>query len=42
EGFAFSHSTECREVFVLCANVPPFQFHVVRDNIFIFVVVQLV
>ncbi|GAV65027.1 RINGv domain-containing protein [Cephalotus follicularis] len=50
EGFAFSHCTECRGVFILRANVPPdrwwlklkFQFLVVRDHAFIFVVVQLI
>lgn len=50
EGFAFSHCTECRAMFVLRANVPPerwwlrlkFQFLVARDHAFIFVIVQLV
>ncbi|XP_021889019.1 E3 ubiquitin-protein ligase MARCH1 [Carica papaya] len=50
EGFAFSHCTECRAVFLLRANVPPdrwwlrlkFQFLVARDHAFIFVIVQLV
>ncbi|OUZ99222.1 zinc finger protein [Macleaya cordata] len=49
EGFAFAHCTECRAVFILRANVPPdrwwlrlkFQFLVVRDHAFIFIVVQL-
>ncbi|XP_071901239.1 uncharacterized protein [Coffea arabica] len=49
EGFAFSHCTECRAVFILRANVPPdrwwlrlkFQFLVARDHAFIFVIVQL-
>lgn len=50
EGFAFSHCTECRAVFILRANVPPdrwwlrlkFQFLVARDHAFIFVIVQLI
>ncbi|XP_027342300.1 E3 ubiquitin-protein ligase MARCH8 [Abrus precatorius] len=50
EGFAFSHCTECRAVFILRANVPPdrwwlrlkFQFLVARDHAFIFIIVQLV
>lgn len=50
EGFAFSHCTECRAVFILRANVPPdrwwlrlkFQLLVARDHAFIFVIVQLV
>lgn len=50
EGFAFSHCTECRAVFLLRANVPPdrwwlrlkFQFLVVRDHVLIFIIVQLV
>ncbi|KAJ1405880.1 Zinc finger, RING-CH-type [Sesbania bispinosa] len=50
EGFAFSHCTECRAVFVLRANVPAdrwwlrlkFQFLVARDHAFIFIIVQLV
>ncbi|XP_019414413.1 PREDICTED: uncharacterized protein LOC109326181 [Lupinus angustifolius] len=50
EGFAFSHCTECRAVFILRANVPPdrwwlrlkFQFLVSRDHAFIFIIVQLV
>ncbi|KAF6155605.1 hypothetical protein GIB67_034700 [Kingdonia uniflora] len=50
EGFAFAHCTECRAVFILRANVPPdrwwlrmkFQFLVVRDHTFIFVIVQLI
>ncbi|XP_028776849.1 E3 ubiquitin-protein ligase MARCH2 [Neltuma alba] len=50
EGFAFSHCTECRAVFVLRANVPndrwwlrlKFQFLVARDHAFIFITVQLV
>ena len=50
EGFAFSHCTECRAMFILRANVPPerwwlrlkFQFLVARDHAFIFVIVQLV
>lgn len=50
EGFAFSHCTECRAVFILRANVPPdrwwlrlkFQLLVVRDHALIFVIVQLV
>lgn len=50
EGFAFSHCTECRAVFLLRANVPPdrwwlrlkFQFLVARDHAFIFIIVQLV
>lgn len=50
EGFAFSHCTECRAVFLLRANVPPdrwwlrlkFQFLVVRDHAVIFIIVQLV
>ncbi|XP_045807066.1 E3 ubiquitin-protein ligase MARCHF2-like [Trifolium pratense] len=50
EGFAFSHCTECRAVFILRANVPKdrwwlrlkFQFLVARDHAFIFIIVQLV
>ncbi|GKD41598.1 E3 ubiquitin protein ligase MARCH8, partial [Tanacetum coccineum] len=50
EGFAFSHCTECRAVFILRANVPPdrwwlrfkFQLLVARDHAFIFVIVQLI
>ncbi|KAI4331148.1 hypothetical protein MLD38_029363 [Melastoma candidum] len=50
EGFAFSHCTECRAVFLLRANVPPdrwwlrlkFQFLVARDHALIFVIVQLI
>ncbi|XP_024184820.1 E3 ubiquitin-protein ligase MARCHF8 isoform X2 [Rosa chinensis] len=50
EGFAFAHCTECREVFILRANVPPdrwwlrlkFQFLVARDHAFIFIIVQLI
>ncbi|XP_020578389.1 E3 ubiquitin-protein ligase MARCH1 isoform X2 [Phalaenopsis equestris] len=50
EGFAFSHCTECRAVFILRANVPPdrwwlrikFQLLVLRDHTLIFVIVQLV
>lgn len=50
EGFAFSHCTECRAVFILRANVPPdrwwlrfkFQFLVARDHAFIFIIVQLI
>ncbi|KAG9449232.1 hypothetical protein H6P81_009197 [Aristolochia fimbriata] len=50
EGFAFAHCTECKALFILRANVPPdrwwlrlkFQFLVVRDHAFIFVIVQLV
>ncbi|CAA6670362.1 unnamed protein product [Spirodela intermedia] len=50
EGFAFSHCTECRAVFLLRANVPPdrwwlrlkFQLLVIRDHAFIFVAVQLI
>ncbi|XP_058774050.1 uncharacterized protein LOC131648286 [Vicia villosa] len=50
EGFAFSHCTECRAVFILRANVPKdrwwlrlkFQFLVARDHAFIFITVQLV
>lgn len=50
EGFAFSHCTECRAVFILRANVPPdrwwlrlkFQFLVARDHAFIFVTVQMI
>lgn len=50
EGFAFSHCTECRAMFILRANVPAdrwwlrikFQFLVIRDHAFIFIMVQLV
>ncbi|KAI6689752.1 hypothetical protein NL676_026580 [Syzygium grande] len=50
EGFAFSHCTECRAVFLLRANVPAdrwwlrlkFQFLVARDHALIFIVVQLI
>ncbi|KAL6144311.1 hypothetical protein ACLB2K_055005 [Fragaria x ananassa] len=50
EGFAFAHCTECREMFILRANVPPdrwwlrlkFQFLVARDHAFIFIIVQLI
>ncbi|KAF8025317.1 hypothetical protein BT93_F2225 [Corymbia citriodora subsp. variegata] len=50
EGFAFSHCTECRAVFLLRANVPTdrwwlrlkFQFLVARDHALIFIVVQLI
>ncbi|PKU72289.1 E3 ubiquitin-protein ligase MARCH3 [Dendrobium catenatum] len=50
EGFAFSHCTECKAVFILRANVPPdrwwlrikFQLLVLRDHTLIFVIVQLV
>lgn len=50
EGFAFSHCTECRAVFILRANVPPdrwwlrlkFQLLVVRDHTLIFFIVQMV
>ncbi|KAI3684104.1 hypothetical protein L6452_33323 [Arctium lappa] len=50
EGFAFSHCTECRAVFILRANVPhdrwwlrlKFQLLVARDHAFIFVIVQLI
>ncbi|KAI9084493.1 hypothetical protein K1719_033481 [Acacia pycnantha] len=50
EGFAFSHCTECRAVFILRANVPndrwwlrlKFQFLVARDHAFIFITVQLI
>ncbi|XP_058113585.1 uncharacterized protein LOC131256650 [Magnolia sinica] len=50
EGYAFSHCTECKAVFILRANVPPdrwwlrlkFKLLVVRDLAFIFVIVQLV
>ncbi|KAK9056521.1 hypothetical protein SSX86_023885 [Deinandra increscens subsp. villosa] len=50
EGFAFSHCTECRAVFILRANVPPdrwwlrlkFQLLVARDHAFIFIIVQLI
>lgn len=50
EGFAFSHCTECRAVFLLRANVPvdrwwlrlKFQFLVARDHALIFIVVQLI
>lgn len=50
EGFAFSHCTECRAVFILRANVPPdrwwlrlkFQLLVARDHAFIFVIVQMI
>lgn len=49
-GFAFSHCTECKAVFILRANVPPdrwwlrlkFQLLVVRDHSLIFIIVQLV
>jgi len=50
EGFAFSHCTECRAVFIIRPNVPKdrwwlrlkFQFLVARDHAFIFIIVQLV
>ncbi|KAI7733281.1 hypothetical protein M8C21_033699 [Ambrosia artemisiifolia] len=50
EGFAFSHCTECKAVFILRANVPPdrwwlrlkFQLLVARDHAFIFIIVQLI
>ncbi|KAK4773503.1 hypothetical protein SAY87_028522 [Trapa incisa] len=50
EGFAFSHCTECRAVFLLRANVPSdrwwlrlkFQFLVARDHALIFIIVQLI
>lgn len=50
EGFAFSHCTECRAVFILRANVPQdrwwlrlkFQLLVVRDHTLIFVIVQMI
>ncbi|KAK9097507.1 hypothetical protein Sjap_023004 [Stephania japonica] len=50
EGFAFSHCTECKAVFILRANLPPdrwwlrlkYQFLVIRDHALIFIIVQLV
>lgn len=50
EGFAFSHCTECKAVFILRVNVPPdrwwtrlkFQLLVVRDHALIFIIVQMV
>lgn len=50
EGFAFSHCTECRALFIIRPNVPKdrwwlrlkFQFLVARDHAFIFIIVQLV
>ncbi|XP_006850891.2 E3 ubiquitin-protein ligase MARCH1 isoform X1 [Amborella trichopoda] len=50
EGFAFSHCTECKAVYLLRANVPPdrwwlrlkFQLLVFRDHAILFFIVQLV